>query len=135
MEKGVKVLLVDDERDFLEPMSFWLESKGYVTRTVTSGTAAIEAVKSGFPDIVFLDIFMPGLSGIETLAEIRKFDTDIPVIMLTAAVVKNIKDGYSMEELDKLGVSGFFKKKDSFEELSKLLDITLQLHKKSKGGE
>jgi len=130
MKKQINILMIDDEKDFLELMSFWLKSKGYKTQIVTSGNEGVEIVKQTPPDIVFLDIFMPGMNGVETLTEIRKVNKDIPVIMLTVAELKNVKDAYSMNELNKLGVSGFFKKKDSFDELSKLLDVTLRMHKR-----
>ncbi len=129
MKKGIKILMIDDQQDFLEPMAFWLRSQGNIVETVTSPTKGIEMVKNDPPDVVFLDIFMPEMNGVETLKRIRKFNENVPVIMLTSAVVENVRDAYSMEELYRLKVSGFFKKKDSFEELSKLLEITLRLHK------
>ncbi len=135
MSDQIKILMIDDQEDFLEPMAFWLRSKGHNTITVTSGEEGVNAVEEEKPDIIFLDIFMPGMNGVQTLEEIRKVNKDIPVIMLTSAVVENVKDAYSVEELDRLGVSGFFKKKDSFEDLSRLLDVALRHHKKIKTDE
>jgi len=131
MASKTRILLIDDEKDFLELMSFWLKSKGYDTITVTNGREGIEIIKKNMPDIVFLDIFMPDLNGVETLREIRKF-SDIPVIMLTVAELKNVKDAYSMNELNNLGVSGFFKKRDGFEDLIKLLEVTIRMRKNIK---
>ncbi|MFH1837841.1 MAG: response regulator [Candidatus Omnitrophota bacterium] len=129
MGKNIRILMIDDEEDFTEPMAFWLRSKGHEVDTVTSGEKGLGKISENAPDIVFLDIFMPVMNGVETLRRIREIDLDIPVIMLTSAVVENVQESYSMGELDKLGVSGFFKKKDSFEELARLLEITLRLHK------
>jgi len=124
--------MIDDEEDFTEPMAFWLRSKGHDVDTVISGGLGVEKIEKDPPDIVFLDIFMPVMNGVETLKKIRRVNLDIPVIMLTSAVIENVQEAYSMEELNKLGVSGFFKKKDSFEELARLLEITLRLHKNLK---
>ncbi|MDP8258502.1 MAG: response regulator [Candidatus Aadella gelida] len=132
MDTKISILMIDDEEDFTEPMAFWLRSKGHEVSTAPSGEAGVEAIKKTAPDIVFLDIFMPVMNGVETLKRIRQVNEDIPVIMLTSAVVENVQEAYSMEELNKLGVSGFFKKKDSFEELARLLEITLRLHKNIK---
>ena len=131
----IRILMVDDEEDFTEPMSWWLKAQGHDVATVTNGRDGVEKIKENPPDVGFLDIFMPGMNGVETLKKIREINEDIPVIMLTSAVVENVQEAYSMAELNKLKVSGFFKKKDSFEELAKLLDITLRLHKNIKNPE
>jgi len=135
MGKKIRILMIDDEEDFTEPMSFWLKSQDKDVRTVTSGKAGLEEIAKDPPDVVLLDIFMPGMNGVDTLKEIRKINSDIPIIMLTSAVVENVQEAYSMAEITKLKVSGFFKKKDSFEELANLLEITLRLHKGLEGGE
>lgn len=135
MDRKISILMIDDEEDFTEPMAFWLRSKGHEVKTAISGEKGVETIKNTVPDIVFLDIFMPVMNGVETLKRIRQVNKDIPVIMLTSAVVENVQEAYSMEELNKLGVSGFFKKKDSFEELARLLEITLRLHKNIKRSE
>lgn len=134
-DKKIRILMIDDEEDFTEPMAFWLRSKNHDVKTVNKGETGIEEIKKDPPDIVFLDIFMPVMNGVETLKRIREVNKDIPVIMLTSAVVENVQEAYSMEELNKLSVSGFFKKKDSFEELARLLEITLRLHKNIKKSE
>ena len=128
MEKKPRVLLVDDEPDFLEPVTSWLESKGYTVMTALSGKEAIDLVKQQHVDIVFLDIRMPEMDGAETLRRIRTFNTDIPVVIVTAV--------YQEEERllqDKtLGVSGFFLKQNSLEGLVWTLEATLRLRRGSK---
>ncbi|MDD5138607.1 MAG: response regulator, partial [Candidatus Omnitrophica bacterium] len=57
------ILLVDDEKDFIEPISFWLRSKGYDVAMASDGRQALDAISARRPDIVFMDINMPGQGG------------------------------------------------------------------------
>jgi len=121
----LKVLLVDDDPDFLEPMDCWLKSKGYHTMTADSGEKAIEILEKQSIDIAFLDIHMAGLDGIQTLRKIREeLKQKVPVIMITAYGTKD-----AMIEAEKLGISGFFPKEDSFEKAALLIQTVLRLHK------
>lgn len=79
-----KILLVDDEADLLVVMKRMIESWGYEVIPVSNGRDAIDMVVNNKPDIIILDHLMPGMNGMETLKEIRKIDTAIPVIMFTA---------------------------------------------------
>ena len=127
MEEKTKILLVDDEPDFLVPIAFWLNSKGYEVVVASSGEKAINMVKEKKPNIVFLDINMPGMDGLETLRRIRKFDRDLSVIMVTAYA-----DEEKFSQAKKLNTSGFFPKGGSLEELQKTVEVTLRVHKKLK---
>ena len=72
----IKILWVDDEIELLKPHLLFLEKKNYNVSTCNNGAEAIEVVDEENFDIVFLDENMPGLSGIETLAQIKaKFQT------------------------------------------------------------
>ena len=79
----IKILWADDEIDLLKPQLLYLEGKGYEVLPVTNGQDAIESVVEPTVDIVFLDENMPGLSGLETLSEIKKVRPEIPVVMIT----------------------------------------------------
>jgi CheY-like chemotaxis protein len=79
----VKLLLVDDEDDFRRATSKTLERRGFAVSEAANGKDALAAIKRERPDIVVLDLKMPGLSGIETLQEIRKIESSLPVIILT----------------------------------------------------
>ncbi|MDR0428007.1 MAG: PglZ domain-containing protein [Dysgonamonadaceae bacterium] len=81
--KKDRILWVDDEIDLLKPHILFLEDKGYEVITVCSGQDAIDCVKDEPVDLVFLDENMPGLSGLETLAVIKEFTPNVPVIMIT----------------------------------------------------
>ncbi len=80
---AIKILWVDDEIDLLKPHILFLEKKNYDVTTCQSGTEAIELVEENNYDIVFLDENMPGLTGLETLNEIKAKRDTLPVIMIT----------------------------------------------------
>lgn len=88
----ITILWVDDEIDLLKPHILFLEGKGYKVVTSQSGQDALEEIKETFFDIVFLDENMPGLSGLETLTEIKKYDGSIPVVMITKSEEEYIMD-------------------------------------------
>ncbi|RSK38701.1 T9SS response regulator signal transducer PorX [Mangrovimonas spongiae] len=90
---NINILWVDDEIDLLKPHILFLEKKNYNVTTCKSGTEAIEALESSTFDIVFLDENMPGLTGLETLNEIKAINNALPVVMITKS-----EEEYIMEE-------------------------------------
>lgn len=79
----VNILWADDEIDLLKPHILFLKEKGYEVKTAKSGDEAVGMIKAEPFDIVFLDEQMPGLSGIETLSQIKSTNSDLPVVMIT----------------------------------------------------
>ncbi|MDI6775796.1 MAG: response regulator [Syntrophales bacterium] len=77
------VLLVDDEREFLETLIKRLQKRKLKVRGVTSGEEALKILKEMSPDVVVLDVRMEGMDGIQTLREIKKASPLVEVIMLT----------------------------------------------------
>ena len=77
-----RVLLVDDEPDLLRAVRLYLEDQGYTVFTAESGREALEQVRTKLPDLVVLDVRMPGLDGFQTLERLRE-SSAVPVIMLT----------------------------------------------------
>jgi two-component system alkaline phosphatase synthesis response regulator PhoP len=73
-EKKYKILLVDDEPDILELLSYNLEKEGFKVRTSDNGKRAIELAKEETPDLVLLDVMMPEMDGMETCIELRQID-------------------------------------------------------------
>ena len=89
----INILWVDDEIDMLKPHILFLEKKNYKVTTCNSGTEAIDIIEDQNFDIVFLDENMPGLSGLETLSEIKNKRESVPVVMITKS-----EEEYIMEE-------------------------------------
>ena len=87
-----KILWADDEIDLLMPHIIFLESKGYQVIPVNSGNDALDEVEKQYFDIIFLDENMPGISGIETLREIKLSFPNIPVVMITKNEEENIME-------------------------------------------
>ena len=79
-----KILVVDDEIEVCKALKEFLSIKGYETFTAQSGKEALAIVAAENPHIVLLDIIMPGMSGIETLEEIKKTAPATGVVMITA---------------------------------------------------
>lgn len=79
-----KILVVDDEPLFCEIMSNFLEEKGYSVAVAYDGNRALEAYGTQGPDIVLLDVRMPGKDGLETLRELKALDPEANVMMITA---------------------------------------------------
>lgn len=90
---NINILWVDDEIDLLKPHILFLEKKNYTVTTCKSGAEALEALDDTLFDIVFLDENMPGLTGIETLNEIKNKQDTLPVVMITKS-----EEEYIMEE-------------------------------------
>jgi len=84
MEKKTKVLIVDDEPDVLTLLKDLFIKKGYDVECVSNGMAALDTVEKSGIDVVLLDIKMPVMDGIETLAKLKQKNPLLPVIMLTA---------------------------------------------------
>jgi two-component system, OmpR family, alkaline phosphatase synthesis response regulator PhoP len=109
-----KILAVDDEEHIQELIKFNLESSGYNVLCCGTGTEALKLVRSEKPDLVLLDVMLPGIDGYDVCKEIRKDNSisNIPIIMITA----------KSEELDKilgleLGADDYMTKPFSIREL------------------
>jgi two-component system, OmpR family, alkaline phosphatase synthesis response regulator PhoP len=109
-----KILAVDDEEHIQELIKFNLENSGYKVICCGNGTEALKIAKSEKPDLVLLDVMLPGIDGYDVCKEIRKDNniSNIPIIMITA----------KSEELDKilgleLGADDYITKPFSVREL------------------
>jgi len=88
----IKILWADDEIDLLKPHIIFLEQKGYDVFTSNNGNEALEMLNEQAFDIVFLDENMPGMSGIEVLAEIKTLQPNLPVVMITKSEEETIME-------------------------------------------
>ncbi|MEM7073878.1 MAG: response regulator [Pseudomonadota bacterium] len=102
-----KVLLIEDEQNIIEAVSFILSRDGWDVFTHSNGHDAIEAVRYRAPDLVILDVMLPGKSGFDILQEIRSDDrfNGLPVLMLSAR--GQAKD---MEMAERAGASRYMTK-------------------------
>lgn len=129
-EKKTKILIADDEADFCQLLTFWLESRGYPVIRASNGEEAVEAARKENPDIILMDLRMPVSDGVEAIKKIRQFNEDIPIIIVSAYV-----DDPRAKEAMVYGISGvFYKGKDfkDFQQGLSLLDSVLRTHKKLK---
>ena len=77
------ILVVDDEPVFIEALTISLEREGFGVIAAADGPAALKAISEKDPDLILLDVMLPGMSGIDVCREIRK-SSSVPVIMVTA---------------------------------------------------
>ena len=107
-----RVLIVDDEEKFSQPLAERLSLRNYDVTTSQSGEDAINQIKKFNYDVVVLDVLMPGIGGIETLREIKKIKPLTEIIMLTGhATVETAIEGM------KLGATDFLMKPCETEDL------------------
>jgi two-component system, NtrC family, response regulator AtoC len=114
---GSTVLIVDDERTLARAVKAFLREAGYEAEVAGDAEKALELVESLRPDVVFADVRLPGMSGIDLLKKIREFDPAIPVIIMTA---HGTIEG--AVEAVKLGAFDYMKKPVDLEELKLLAD-------------
>lgn len=84
MEEPLRILLVDDEEDFLEATSKRLRRRGFEVRTATRCEAAMPVVEERWPGVVVLDVMLPDVDGMECLRRVKQSAPALPVVMLTA---------------------------------------------------
>ena len=111
------VLIVDDERTLARAVKAFLIESGYEAEVAGDGEQAVAMLETLRPDVVFSDMRLPGMSGIEVLRRIREFDPSIPVVIMTA--YGTIEGAV---EAVKLGAFDYLKKPVDLEELKLLAD-------------
>jgi DNA-binding NtrC family response regulator len=113
----VRVLLVDDEEQFVQTLAMRLDTRGYAVATAFNGDQALKYLKAKEADVVILDVLMPGLTGIDTLREMKKLRPLTEIIMLTGhATVETAIEGM------KLGAFDFLMKPTEIEDLVEKID-------------
>ncbi len=99
----VKILLVDDEEQFVEVLAERLEARNFDVRRASSGDEAISKLEEKESDVVVLDVLMPGKDGVQTLKEIKQLWPIVEVIMLTGhATVETAIEGMKLGAYDYL---------------------------------
>ena len=122
------VLVIDDEEPVRQVAAEILTYLGYSVLTAPSGDQAIETVKSGAcPDVVLLDLIMPGLNGAQTLVKLRELEPDLPVLISTGYADRAAADSLTEE-----GANGFVNKPYHIETLAKELEKAQRESKRHK---
>ena len=91
MSNGL-LLWVDDEIELLKAHIIFLQKKGYEVETMSNGTDAVDKCRDTTYDLILLDEMMPGLTGLETLQQIKEIQPNTPVVMVTKSEEENIMD-------------------------------------------
>jgi len=81
--EGMKILLVDDEEEFVKTLSERMEIRGLKADVALSGEKVLKAMDENLPDVIVLDLKMPGMDGMEILRRAKKAHPEIQVVMLT----------------------------------------------------
>ncbi|MCD6296446.1 MAG: response regulator [Deltaproteobacteria bacterium] len=121
--KNLKILLIDDEEEFVTTLAERLELRGLQARTALNGEAALQMIKVDTPQIVILDVMMPGIGGFEVLRRIKKQYPQLPVILLTGR--GSTKEGIKGMEL---GAFDYLMKPLNIEELIKKMQEAIESH-------
>jgi two-component system, OmpR family, KDP operon response regulator KdpE len=111
MMQGARILVVDDESQIRRSLQVNLESKGYAVETAETGEEAIGAFHNRHPDVIILDLIMPGMGGVDVVRRIRESST-VPIIVLSA-----IGDEHRKVEALEAGADDYMTKPFGMEEL------------------
>ena len=112
-----KILIVDDEEDVRLFVADFFGERDFNVETAGSGEDALEKIEKSVPDLVLLDIMMPGIDGLECLEKIKKKYPNVTVIMITA-----LKDETRMEKAKRLGALDYIVKPFSLSYLETTVD-------------
>jgi DNA-binding response OmpR family regulator len=120
-----RVLVVDDEPDVLLLCRLNLEQRGHEVVEAPNGDAALELVRSATPDLVVLDLMLPGIDGYQVLQALRAGDetSSVPVLVLTAKSLQADR-----ERSRQLGAAAFLTKPFLPDELCDMVDAVLADH-------
>lgn len=123
-KKPIRVLLVDDEFDFIETLGKRLANRGFETDCVTSGSEALDHFIQKPYDVVITDLMMPQMNGLQLFSEIRKLEPTVSVIILTGlAEIELAVDGI------KAGLFDYLVKPVNFDELIEIIALAHQKQK------
>ena len=120
MDKG-HVLIVDDEREILASLEDVLRDEGYRVERAESGETALQLVRTETPDVILVDVWMPGIDGIKTLQAVKESNADIEVVVMSGH--GNIESAVAAT---KLGAFNFIEKPLSIDAVLRIVDSAVQ---------
>jgi len=113
-----KIMIVDDEEDIRKTLSLFLESKCEGVLEADGVGQTIYHLNREIPDLIFLDVMLPGLDGIEILQMIKKYDENVPIVMMS---------GYATEEMAKkslsIGAYDYVRKPFNLDRISSMMSV------------
>lgn len=115
---GYKIIVVDDEQGIVNSLSIFLKRSGYDFTGVTNPLEAIELVRNNHYDLMILDFMMDPIHGDEVVEEIRKFNKDLYILLLTGH--KDLAP--PLETIKRLDIQGYCEKSDKFDQLLLLIE-------------
>lgn len=115
------ILVVDDQIGMLETFTDILEDKGFRVQTAEDGFSAIEKTKENAFDLIFMDIQMPGINGVQTFRELKKSNSQAAVVMMTAYAVEDL-----IEEAISEGAYAVVYKPFDIEKIINIIEQTMQ---------
>jgi two-component system, NtrC family, response regulator AtoC len=131
MSKAAKILLVDDEPGMLRYIRTLLEVDDYKVETASTGEEAVERLKKGLqPDLVLLDLLMPGIDGLQTLEQLRQLQNGVKVVMLSC-----VTDTRKVVQAIRLGAHDYLTKPFQKAELDSVIDQCLGTNQQNYAGE
>jgi len=128
MEKKAKILLIDDDPDFVEATKTILESKPYEVIVASAGDEGLKKARAESPDLVLLDIIMPGTDGFSAAEQFKK-DPELsktPVVMLTSYAERRAGTGIPVSKGFQLEAEDYIEKPVSPEELFDIIEKNLK---------
>jgi CheY-like chemotaxis protein len=114
------ILIIDDDQAFRETAEALLELYGYAVMTVESGGAALRTIEQELPAIILLDVFMPGMDGLEFLRMLREAAVHVPVLVTTGALAGDEPHPMLSTAME-IGADGVLRKPVRIEELQSLI--------------
>lgn len=118
--------IIDDEKEIRYTLKKMFEISGYDVATFSSGETALPVIMRDHPDVIILDLHLPGMDGLEILSRLKQLDSEIEVIMITGYA-----DVVSAVKAIKLGARDYIKKPVVFEELNLIVHNAIEVKKKN----
>ena len=118
MNENLSILIVDDDPDILDGILMILESRDYHLRTARDGLQCLDLLKEEIPDLLILDLLMPGMSGVDTGRALKQIKPDIKIFLSSGYPLECLSETTAMLEYE-----GFLDKPFGIDTLSEKLKI------------